>query len=485
MAKGIIQYILEELKSQNSEVLLIENNDRFLYREDVIKALNNKGINIDYGTPIQQRIQFELREKDSLLVLLSQDNTDYLEDIKQNAKAIEFHFADYFNGYHAPSIIELELDVLDKLFNSKQLVTLNKRETLLFVENIVKESKTKYAVSFDLPEFVSILNFQLELETINWGVICRIISNGILNTIGTSKFDELCIHVNRANTVFQETIKLSYQQTKNSSAVKKPKIVSKILDYLRFNFRESKIALIVVDGLAYWQYEMLKDRLPSTKNEEVFFSWIPSITQLSRQAIFRGDIPETDYKQGPVSEEKLWKSYWLAQGINDFEIRYKHEDIDLSNLESITKFAIVFKDLDEKMHSSTDYNDLLKLTENWIERSKIISVVNDLQQAGFKIFLTTDHGNIQAKGWRELVGREKLGTNKSGSRSKRHLEYAEQWLADEFIANNPELKDSIVMEERAIYFKSDLSFSEEETLVTHGGAHILEVLIPFIEIQNG
>ena len=41
------------------------------------------------------------------------------------------------------------------------------------------------------------------------------------------------------------------------------------------------------------------------------------------------------------------------------------------------------------------------------------------------------------------------------------------------------------MEERAIYFKSDLSFSEEETLVTHGGAHILEVLIPFIVIQNG
>ena len=35
----------------------------------------------------------------------------------------------------------------------------------------------------------------------------------------------------------------------------------------------------------------------------------------------------------------------------------------------------------------------------------------------------------------------------------------------------------INMEDKAIYFKSDLSFSKKETLVTHGGAHLLEVLI--------
>jgi hypothetical protein len=136
------------------------------------------------------------------------------------------------------------------------------------------------------------------------------------------------------------------------------------------------------------------------------------------------------------------------------------------------------------MHSSTDYIDLLKLTENWIERSQISKVIEELLHDGFKVFLTTDHGNIQAKGWRSLQGREKLGTNKSGSRSERHLEYTEKWLSEEFMQNNPELQDAVVREDQAIYFKSDLSFSRKETLVTHGGAHILEVLIPFIEISN-
>ena len=111
-------------------------------------------------------------------------------------------------------------------------------------------------------------------------------------------------------------------------------------------------------------------------------------------------------------------------------------------------------------------------------------MVDDLIFRGFTVFLTSDHGNIQAKGWRGLQGREKLGTNKSGSRSERHIEYSEKWLSDEFMTNNPEMGDSVVMEEQAIYFKTDLSFSNKESLVTHGGAHLLEVLIPFVEIKN-
>lgn len=156
----------------------------------------------------------------------------------------------------------------------------------------------------------------------------------------------------------------------------------------------------------------------------------------------------------------------------------------MSNIELVSKLAIVFKDLDEKMHGSTDHVDLLVLTKNWIERSNVNQVVENLLSKGFTVFLTSDHGNIQAKGWIGLQGREKLGTNISGSRSQRHIEYSEKWLADEFIANNPELGSSIIMENQSIYFKTDLSFSNKESLVSHGGAHLLEILIPFIEIKN-
>ena len=483
MAKGLIQHITDRLKSYPAKVFLVENNDRFLYRSDVQDAFGAMGIEINHGNSMEQRITFEMREPDGLLVLLSQDNTNYLEDIKNEAVAIEFSLANYLQSYHIPSLIELDLSMLDKLFRNQPLVSLNRKETQEFIEKL-KDEATSSEPEYNLAEFIDRLHVLLHEEEINWAVVSRLIAEGILKTINTPQFGDLYDQINQANTAFQDALQTSYPQTKNASAVKKPRIVSKILDYLHFNFREKKIALIVVDGMALWQYELLKTRLPGTKHEEVIYSWLPSITQLSRQAIFRGDIPLSDYRQGPTSEEKLWKMYWKEKGCHAFEVAYQHEKIDLSNIDAVTKLAIVFKDLDDKMHGSSDYADLLMLTKNWMDRSKIAQVIEDLLSKGFTVFLTSDHGNIQAKGWRGLQGREKLGANKSGSRSQRHIEYSEKWLFDEFMENNPDLENSVVKEEQALYFKNDLSFSSNELLVTHGGAHLLEVLVPFVEIKN-
>ena len=482
MAKRFIQHIIESLKSYPAKVFLVENNDRFLYRSDVQETFNTFGIEITNGISLEQRVRFELREPDGLLILLSQDNSNYLEDIKKQAIAIEFSIANYFQAYHIPSIVELDLSILDYLFLNQPLVGLNRKETIEYIDKLKTTSKTEVQ-EYGLDNFIETLNSQLNEGNVNWSVVSRIIAEGISRTIGSPKFEELYAQINKVNIVFQETMQASYHQTKNSSAVKKPRIVSKILDYLNFNFRANKIALIVIDGMALWQYELLKNRLPGTKHEEVIYSWLPSITQLSRQAIFRGDTPQADYRQGPASEEKLWKSYWKEKGCHEFEIEYQHEKTDLSNIDSVSKLAIVLKDLDDKMHSSTDYADLLMLTKNWIERNKIAQIVDELISNGFTVFITSDHGNIQAKGWRGLQGREKLGTNKSGSRSERHIEYSEKWLSDEFMTNNPEMGDSVVIEEQAIFLKTDLSFSNKESLVTHGGAHLLEVLIPFVEIK--
>lgn len=482
MAKAIIQHIVQDLKSYSSEVIRIENSDKFLLREDVINTMQTYGISIVNGSKMIRRIAFELRKEDEILVLLSTDNSDYLEDVINRSVAAEFDLKTYFSGYHIPSIKKLDLKVLDILSSQEQIVTLNRAGTLQLIDKIQKEYSPVPEISFHIPSFIEKLNLHLSEAPIDWSVPSKMIGKAVVKAIKTSQVEEFISQLEVTNNIFQENIKTSYQQTKNSSAVKKPQIVSKILEYLNFNFKSEKIALVVVDGLALWQYELLRSKLPSAKSEDVIYSWLPSITQLSRQAIFRGESPIKNYRQGPISEEKLWKDYWKSKEINEFEIRYNHEKIDLSHLKNITKFAIVFKDLDEKMHSSTDYKDLFDLTENWIERSDIANVVKTLKEEGFVVFLTTDHGNIQAKGWRGLQGREKLGTQQSGSRSKRHLEYTEEWLFEEFLASNPELRASVATENQSIYLKDNLSFSSEDTLVTHGGAHLLEVLIPFIEI---
>ncbi len=483
MDKGLIQHIIDNFESYNSKTLLVENNDGFLFRKDIQAILERVGIIVCTGTSLEQRIAYELREEDGILVLPNRNKVNVLEDIARDSVLLDFSLEYYMTPFHIPSIVKVEVDILEKLFKKKLLFKQNKKETLALIHE-VKSAEKRVQVPLNMDEFISDFDSELEKEHKDWNKICELISSAILSTIGSSQLQDVMKKVEEVNDLFQHVIQQNYQQSKNSSAVKKPQIVSKVLDYIDFNFRNEKIALIVADGLAYWQYELLQQSIKGIKQQYAIYSWLPSITQLSRQAIFRGDNPLLDYKQGPINESKLWFSYWESKGVNKHEIKYAHEDSDLSQLSLVSKFALVLKDLDAHMHHSHDFKMLLGLTKDWIERSKIISIIDELRDKGFRVFLTTDHGNIEAKGWRSLKGREKLGTNISGSRSERHIEYSKKWLTEEFMANNPELKDDVVMDDQSIYFKNNLSFSKSKTLVTHGGSHILEVLIPFVEISN-
>ena len=483
MGNSLLTHIIKELKSYNTQVLIIENNDGFLFRKDVIEEFENNQIVVSIGNSITQRVSYELIEEHETLFLINKENRSYLEDIEHKCRRIDFFLDDFLNGYHIPTILKLPLKTLNSLYNTKQLKHLSKSATERVIAKLGNEEPA-FNSPFNTKEFEDSLDIILKSNKIDWKAVSFICSEAISSCIGENSFSSVMKKVTEINTRFQEHIEKDYNHLKNSSSIKGPKIVSKVLDYIDFNFKEERVALIVIDGLSTWQYNLISPKLPGLKNENISYSWIPSITQLSRQAIFRGSNPINSYRQNPKSEERLWKDYWVKKKFNDFEIDYQYDKVNFANLKSIKRLAIVYKDLDDYMHSSKDYKDLLNLTENWLERKEIQKVITKLLSENFKIFITSDHGNIQAKGWRGLSGIEKLGTNKSGSRSTRHIEYSENWLKDEFIANNPEIIKNIVMKDRSIYFKNDQSFSREETLVTHGGAHFLEVVVPFIEITN-
>tara|TARA_R100000789_G_scaffold99040_1_gene104355 strand:+ start:104 stop:1558 length:1455 start_codon:yes stop_codon:yes gene_type:complete len=483
MENNLIKHIIKVLSGFESPVLIIENNDGFLFRPDLIEELERNNINVSIGTNLSQRVAFELRNSNKTLFLINKENRQYLEDIEIVALHSEFFLSQYLSEYHIPSVKDLPLLILDKLYVKKQLFTLSKSETLNEIEKLSSVSMSMNP-KFDIDGFIKNIDASLAHENIDWYEIATLFGEAISVSIGSEQFDLIFDIIKQANDEFQEHIQDNYAQIKNSNPIKKPQIVSKILDYIDFNYKHDSIALIVIDGLSFWQYSLIKNSLPGNIKEAITFSWIPSITQLSRQAIFRGSNPIVSYKQNPANESKLWRDYWKSKNFNDFEIVYQHDTINVTSIEGVKRLGLVYKDLDDYIHSSKDYVDLLKLTENWFERSKIQKTVQELLLQGFKVIITSDHGNIQAKGWRGLNGKEKLGTNKSGSRSERHLEYSEKRLKDEFIESNPELLNSIVQEEQAIYFKDELSFSRRDDLVTHGGAHFLEVVIPFIEITN-
>ena len=78
-----------DLKELQFSVIRIANKDDFLSRKDVVSAFSAHSIVIVSGSSIQQRIAYELRDLTKYLILTSQDNTGYLDDILIKNKSID------------------------------------------------------------------------------------------------------------------------------------------------------------------------------------------------------------------------------------------------------------------------------------------------------------------------------------------------------------------------------------------------------------
>ena len=61
-------------------------------------------------------------------------------------------------------------------------------------------------------------------------------------------------------------------------------------------FSEPRVALLIIDGLAIDQWLVIREVLTRTSTslrmeEWAVFAWVPTLTSVSRQTIFSGEIP--------------------------------------------------------------------------------------------------------------------------------------------------------------------------------------------------
>ena len=344
----------------------------------------------------------------------------------------------------------------------------------------------------ELEGLIEYLKQQLEIiEDIadQWFKIIQIMANAKLKYL-LSENEELKGNYQRIensfNIRFQRFVDNTYGSLFSLSGVRKPVVVSRILEHINAKPAKKK-ALLVIDGMNYWQWNILGKALSNadinfTSNASLAF--IPTITAWSRQAIFKGDKP--DLSADNSKEAKLFETYWLNQGVPSFQIDFKKFSVnDPIAIESITAdttiLGLVCNDLDDIMHGSILGNGQLKTsTEQWIVKSKIVNTISALKTKGFQIYITADHGNIEATGLKNLTLKDKLGAL---SRGKRHLHFTNETLLDSFM----ELNTSIEVGKKglSLYLKKQEAFTTENSqVITHGGSHLWEVIVPFISINE-
>jgi hypothetical protein len=263
----------------------------------------------------------------------------------------------------------------------------------------------------------------------------------------------------------------------------------------------SRAALIVVDGLALDQWVTIRQLLQKqdanlVMRESATFAWIPTLTSVSRQSIFSGKPPL--YFPSSInstnSEEKLWKQFWEGHGLSRLDVAYQRGlgDGDASSvLDAVihpgkTKVVgLVVDKVDKIMHGmqlgSAGVHNQIK---QWCHAGFLSSLVGQLLDYGYEVWLTADHGNIQCDG----KGRPSEGVI-AETRGERVRVYPTPELRSQVAGAFPFAHEWQPVGLPADYFPlvaggRDAFVNPGDAIVGHGGVAIEEVIVPLVKFER-
>ena len=263
---------------------------------------------------------------------------------------------------------------------------------------------------------------------------------------------------------------------------------------------EGKVALIVADGLALDQWIVLRDVLADQRpflrfREGAVFAWVPTITSVSRQAIFAGKPPF--YFPSSIHttdrEASLWSQFWVDQGVTEQAVGYA-KGLGDSPLDGVSEIlsrteiralGLVVDKVDKIMHGmELGTAGMHNQVRQWAGEGFMAGLLDLLLDDEFAVFLTSDHGNIEAKGG----GRPSEGVV-ADVRGERSRIYPDAVLRSRVHEQFPDavawpaigLPDDCL----ALLAPARSAFVREgERIVGHGGASLEEVVVPWIRIER-
>jgi len=264
--------------------------------------------------------------------------------------------------------------------------------------------------------------------------------------------------------------------------------------------RRTKIAFLLVDGLAMDQWIALREVLGEMDStlrfrESAVFAWIPTITTVSRQAAFAGK-PPIFFPSSIYSTDKelaLWTQFWLDQGLTKNEVAYTKvmgdgglDDIsEILSQPRLRAVGLVIKKVDKIMHGmELGEAGMHNQVRQWARKGFLCNLCSMLHERGFLIYLASDHGNIEAKGMgrpaegavADLRGERVRVYSDSRLRTQVKLRFQDslEWpsigLPEDYLA--------LIALNRAAFV------SEKECIVGHGGISVEELLVPFVQIDR-
>jgi hypothetical protein len=277
----------------------------------------------------------------------------------------------------------------------------------------------------------------------------------------------------------------------------RPVMVSHIPRYLASHRGESggRIALVVVDGLAIDQWLLLREKLLGTAphlrmDEHAVFAWVPTLTSVSRQSIFAGAVPLlfADSTGTTAKEESHWRRVWEELGVPPGAIGYRRSlgsdpsEIDeVAGQRKVQVLGLVINTVDEIMHGTVLGTAAMhQNVQLWADGGYLAQLVDRLLSTGYAVYLTADHGNVEATG----QGRPSEGCLVE-TRGERARVYENDVFRNQVRRDFPDTlvwpSPGLPAGQKVLVAAGRTAFvPPNERVVTHGGIALEEVLVPFV-----
>ena len=226
------------------------------------------------------------------------------------------------------------------------------------------------------------------------------------------------------------------------------------------------------------------------------FAWLPTITSVSRQSIFAGK-PPLYYPESVFTTNKeavLWTQFWNDKGISQIEVVYKKglgERTSLPEIEEVLshpKIRVVgfIIDIVDKIVHGMELGTagIHNQVRQWATQGFMIGLLNLLLQNYFDVFITSDHGNIEARGCgqvsegaivdlrgvRARVYSDKILRAQVQKRFPGAIDWPPFGLPENFLP--------LLAPNRSAFI------SEGKRVVGHGGISIEELIVPYIQVRR-
>jgi hypothetical protein len=222
-----------------------------------------------------------------------------------------------------------------------------------------------------------------------------------------------------------------------------------------------------------------------------------------------------DYWKNDTDEggKNLFEKEFLTEQLKRLNMNLKHDYYKITNLYNGRDLAanfskikgndltvVVYNFVDMLSHSRTEMEMIKELASNdkayrsltmsWFLNSPLLKMIQEAQQMGLKLIITTDHGTINTKHPSKVIGDKNISANLRYKTGK-SLSYNEK---DVYAVKNPRdiFLPTISMSSSFIFAKEDLFFAYPnnynhfvkyyKNTYQHGGISLEEMIIPCLTL---